>query len=171
MRYHNITKDDMLNGDGLRVVLWVAGCSHCCKDCHNPVTWDPNGGLYFDESAKAELFEELKKDYVSGITFSGGDPLHIANVNDVTELSKEIRETFPEKTIWLYTGSTWEEVRRMEIVRYLDVLVDGEFVFAKKDPLLCWKGSSNQRVIDVQRTLAAETDTVPVLQCPDYDEN
>ena len=163
MRYHNITKDDMLNG--------VAGCSHCCKDCHNPVTWDPNGGLYFDESAKAELFEELKKDYVSGITFSGGDPLHIANVNDVTELSKEIRETFPEKTIWLYTGSTWEEVRRMEIVRYLDVLVDGEFVFAKKDPLLCWKGSSNQRVIDVQRTLAAETDTVPVLHCPDYDEN
>ena len=171
MRYHNITKDDMLNGDGLRVVLWVAGCSHSCKDCHNPVTWDPNGGLYFDESAKAELFEELKKDYVSGITFSGGDPLHIANVNDVTELSKEIRETFPEKTIWLYTGSTWEEVRRMEIVRYLDVLVDGEFVFAKKDPLLCWKGSSNQRVIDVQRTLAAETDTVPVLHCPDYDEN
>ena len=171
MRYHNITKDDMLNGDGLRVVLWVAGCSHCCKDCHNPVTWDPNGGLYFDESAKAELFEELKKDYVSGITFSGGDPLHIANVNDVTELSKEIRETFPEKTIWLYTGSTWEEVRRMEIVSYLDVLVDGEFVFAKKDPLLCWKGSSNQRVIDVQRTLAAETDTVPVLHCPDYDEN
>ena len=171
MRYHNITKDDMLNGDGLRVVLWVAGCSHCCKDCHNPVTWDPNGGLYFDESAKAELFEELKKDYVSGITFSGGDPLHIANVNDVTELSKEIRETFPEKTIWLYTGSTWEEVRRMEIVRFLDVLVDGEFVFAKKDPLLCWKGSSNQRVIDVQRTLAAETDTVPVLHCPDYDEN
>ena len=171
MRYHNITKDDMLNGDGLRVVLWVAGCSHCCKDCHNPVTWDPNGGLYFDESAKAELFEELKKDYVSGITFSGGDPLHIANVNDVTELSKEIRETFPEKTIWLYTGSTWEEVRRMEIVRYLDVLVYGEFVFAKKDPLLCWKGSSNQRVIDVQRTLAAETDTVPVLHCPDYDEN
>ena len=171
MRYHNITKDDLLNGDGLRVVLWVAGCSHCCKDCHNPVTWDPNGGLYFDESAKAELFEELKKDYVSGITFSGGDPLHIANVNDVTELSKEIRETFPEKTIWLYTGSTWEEVRRMEIVRYLDVLVDGEFVFAKKDPLLCWKGSSNQRVIDVQRTLAAETDTVPVLHCPDYDEN
>ena len=171
MRYHNITKDDMLNGDGLRVVLWVAGCSHCCKDCHNPVTWDPNGGLYFDESAKAELFEELKKDYVSGITFSGGDPLHIANVNDVTELSKEIRETFPEKTIWLYTGSTWEEVRRMEIVRYLDVLVDGEFVFAKKDPLLRWKGSSNQRVIDVQRTLAEETDTVPVLHCPDYDEN
>ena len=75
MRYHNITKDDMLNGDGLRVVLWVAGCDHCCKDCQNPVTWDPNGGLEFDPEAKAELFEALDHDYISGITFSGGDPL------------------------------------------------------------------------------------------------
>ena len=73
MRYHNITKDDMLNGDGLRVVLWVAGCSHCCKECHNPITWDPNGGLDFDQAAKEEIFEELSKDYISGITFSGGD--------------------------------------------------------------------------------------------------
>ena len=69
----------MLNGDGLRVVLWVAGCDHCCKECHNPVTWDPNGGLFFDEKAKTEIFEELEKDYISGITFSGGDPLHSAN--------------------------------------------------------------------------------------------
>ena len=83
MRYHNITKDDMLNGDGLRVVLWVAGCDHCCKECHNPVTWDPNGGLFFDEKAKAEIFEELEKDYISGITFSGGDPLHSANAYEV----------------------------------------------------------------------------------------
>ena len=74
MRYHNITKDDMLNGEGLRTVLWVAGCSHHCPQCHNPVTWDINGGLVFDEQAKEELFEELKKDYVSGVTFSGGDP-------------------------------------------------------------------------------------------------
>ena len=70
MRYHNITKDDMLNGDGLRVVLWVSGCVHCCKECHNPITWDPNGGLEFDESAKQEIFDELEKSYVSGITFS-----------------------------------------------------------------------------------------------------
>lgn len=76
MRYHNITKDDMLNGEGLRTVLWVAGCSHNCPQCHNPVTWDINGGLAFDEAAKEELFEELKKDYISGVTFSGGDPLH-----------------------------------------------------------------------------------------------
>ena len=76
MRYHNITKDDMLNGDGLRVVLWVAGCSHGCRECQNPITWDPNGGLPFTDSERAEIFAELDKDYISGITFSGGDPLH-----------------------------------------------------------------------------------------------
>ena len=75
MRYHNITRDDMLNGDGLRVVLWVAGCNHCCKECQNPVTWDPNGGLPFDQAAKQELFDQLEKSYISGVTFSGGDPL------------------------------------------------------------------------------------------------
>ena len=76
MRYHNITKDDMLNGDGLRVVLWVAGCEHHCPNCQNPVTWDINGGLEFDEAAKKEIFDELEKNYVSCITFSGGDPLN-----------------------------------------------------------------------------------------------
>ena len=153
MRYHNITKDDMLNGDGLRVVLWVSGCNHCCKECHNPVTWDPNGGLEFDEAAKKEIFGELSKSYISGITFSGGDPLHTNNAYEVTELAKEIKEHFPEKTIWLYTGSLWEEVRRMELIQYLDVLVDGEFECDKKDASLHWKGSSNQRVIDVKETL------------------
>lgn len=153
MRYHNITKDDMLNGDGLRVVLWVAGCSHCCKDCQNPITWDPNGGLEFDEEAKQEIFAELDKDYVSGITFSGGDPLHICNVYDVTALAEEIREKYPNKTIWLYTGSTWEEIENSKIVQFVDVLVDGEFEVDKKDVNLHWKGSSNQRVIDVQETL------------------
>lgn len=102
MRYHNITKDDMLNGDGLRVVLWVSGCAHCCKDCQNPITWDANSGLLFDGAAKAEIFEQLDKDYISGITFSGGDPLHIKNIMDVTELAAEIKEKYPDKTIWLY---------------------------------------------------------------------
>lgn len=153
MRYHNITKDDMLNGDGLRVVLWVAGCSHCCKECHNPITWDPNGGLLFDDAARQEVFDELEKDYVSGITFSGGDPLHIANSYDVTELAREIKERYPNKTIWLYTGSLWDEVKHMEIVKYLDVLVDGEFDIDKKNEALHWKGSENQLVIDVQASL------------------
>ena len=153
MRYHNITKDDMLNGDGLRVVLWVAGCAHACPGCHNPVTWDPEGGLPFDEAARREIYEELEKDYVSGITFSGGDPLHPANIRGVTELASQIRSDFPDKTIWLYTGSTWNEVRDLEVARYVDVLVDGTFQEAKKDNTLRWKGSSNQQVIDVQKTL------------------
>ena len=153
MRYHNITKDDMLNGDGLRVVLWVAGCSHCCEQCHNPITWDSNGGLEFDEAAKQEIFDELKKDHVHGITFSGGDPLHMANAYDVADLAKEIRENYPNKSIWLYTGGLWEEVKDMRVIPYLDVLVDGEFEVDKKDVNLHWVGSSNQRVIDVQKTL------------------
>lgn len=152
MRYHNITKDDMLNGDGLRVVLWVAGCSHGCPGCHNPVTWDPEGGLPFDGEARREIFAELDKDYVSGITFSGGDPLHPANIREVTDLAADIRRKYPEKTIWLYTGSTWQEVRDLEVMQYVDVLVDGEFEQDKKDNTLHWKGSSNQQVIDVQKT-------------------
>lgn len=157
MRYHNITKDDMLNGDGLRVVLWVAGCSHCCRECHNPITWDPNGGLPFTVQEKEEIFRELDKDYISGITFSGGDPLHPANISEITALAKEIRSRYPKKTIWLYTGSLWEELQKEEILRYLDVLVDGEFQIEKKDTGLRWKGSSNQRVIDVQESLKEGT--------------
>ncbi len=154
MRYHNITKDDMLNGDGLRVVLWVAGCSHCCKECQNPLTWDPNGGVLFDEEAKKEIFEQLDQVYISGITFSGGDPLHIKNVTEVTNLAKEIKKRYPEKSIWLYTGYLWDYVKAQEIVHYLDVLVDGEFEVDKKDTSLKWKGSANQRVIDVKKSLA-----------------
>ena len=89
MRYHNITKDDMLNGDGLRVVLWVAGCNHCCRECQNPITWDPNGGLPFTEAEEAEIFTELDKDYIGGITFSGGDPLHPSNISTVTAFAKK----------------------------------------------------------------------------------
>lgn len=168
MRYHNITKDDMLNGDGLRVVLWVAGCSHCCKECQNPMTWDPDGGLLFDEGAKQELFDELGKDYISGITLSGGDPLHAANRLDIKNLITEIKEQFPDKTIWMYTGDSWENVMHSPVVKQVDVLVDGEFQIEKKDVKLLWKGSSNQRVIDVQATLRQDNPEFPVLHCPDY---
>lgn len=168
MRYHNITKDDMLNGDGLRVVLWVAGCAHCCKDCQNPLTWDPNGGLSFDEAAKEELFAQLEKPYISGITFSGGDPLHAANRLDVRNLMKEIRTNYPDKTIWLYTGDVWENILHYPLMQYVDVLVDGEFMTELKDAKLLWKGSSNQRVIDVKKTLAQTDKTVPVLHCHNY---
>ena len=170
MRYHNITKDDMLNGDGLRVVLWVAGCSHCCKDCHNPATWDPDGGLPFDDKAKQEIFCELERDYISGLTLSGGDPLHPANLMDVTAFAKEVREKYPDKTIWLYTGSDWEEIKDLPVIKYIDVLVDGEFRTDLKDVKLRWKGSSNQRVIDVQDTLKSDDPLKPVIHCPDYYE-
>lgn len=168
MRYHNITKDDMLNGDGLRVVLWVAGCTHCCKECHNPMTWDPDGGLLFDEAAKQELFEQLDKPYISGITFSGGDPLHAANRLDVRNLMEEVKAAYPDKTIWLYTGDRWEDILHYPILKYVDVLVDGEFMADLKDVKLLWKGSSNQRVIDVQRSLNRTDPTNPVLYCQDY---
>ena len=169
MRYHNITKDDMLNGDGLRVVLWVAGCSHCCKECHNPITWDPDGGLLFDQAAKQEIFEQLEKDYISGITFSGGDPLHSANRLDVRNLMEEIKGKFPEKTIWLCTGYDWEEIWHYPMMKYVDVVVDGEFKIDLKDTKLLWKGSSNQRVIEVQETLKHTDPSVPVLHCGNYE--
>ena len=143
----------MLNGDGLRVVLWVAGCNHCCKECQNPVTWDPNGGLPFDQAARQEIFDQLEKSYISGVTFSGGDPLYPGNRMEITALAKEIRERFPEKTIWMYTGSLWETVKNYEVMKYVDVLVDGEYEFDKRDTQLHWKGSSNQRVINVQDSL------------------
>ena len=153
MRFHNITKDDMLNGDGLRVVLWVAGCSHHCKECQNPITWDPNGGIPFEEENKQEIFHELDQDYIDGITFSGGDPLHEANRKDVEALAKEIKEKYPKKTIWLYTGYDWEDICDWPIMKYVDVCVDGRFEIERKDVQLPWKGSANQRVIDVQDSL------------------
>lgn len=153
MRYHNITRDDMLNGDGLRVVLWVSGCTHKCKNCHNPITWDICGGILFDDKAREELFAELSKPYISGITFSGGDPLHPANCGETARLIGEIREAFPKKTIWLYTGFVWEEIHTLEAVRMADVLVDGPYIEELRDTKLHWRGSSNQRVIDVQETI------------------
>lgn len=153
MRYHNITKDDMLNGEGLRVVLWVAGCSHCCKECHNPITWDPNGGLPFDDNAKEELFKELEKDYISGITLSGGDPLFAGNRNEITDLAKEIKKSYPNKTIWMYTGFIWEDISNLEVMNYIDVLVDGKYECDKRDTKLHWRGSRNQRVIDVPKSI------------------
>lgn len=153
MNYHNITKDDMLNGDGLRAVLWVAGCNHKCKECQNPITWDPSGGLLFDDKAKEELFSILDKDYISGVTFSGGDPLFPGNRDEITSLAKEIKEKYPNKTIWLYTGYLFEEIKDLEIIKYLDVIVDGPFLIDEKNTQAKWKGSNNQRVIDVQKTI------------------
>ena len=155
MRYDSITRDDRLNGPGVRAVLWTAGCGHHCEGCHNPVTWDETGGLPFDEAARQELFEALDKPYISGITFSGGDPLHPANREEIAGLIRQIRSRFPDKTIWLYTGYTWEEIQDLPGVSQADVVVDGRFVQALKDPALHWRGSANQRLIDVRKSLEA----------------
>ncbi|WFR57422.1 anaerobic ribonucleoside-triphosphate reductase activating protein [Anaerocolumna sp. AGMB13025] len=154
MRYHNITKDDMLNGSGLRVVLWVSGCNHGCKGCQNPVTWNVNDGLIFDEAAKEELFAELNKDYIEGITLSGGDPLHPANRADIGVLIEEIHTAFPSKNIWLYTGYSWADINDLPFIPYVDVLVDGRFRIELLDNQLHWKGSSNQNVIHVKKSLS-----------------
>lgn len=160
MRFHNITKEDMLNGDGLRVVLWTAGCSHGCKGCHNPVTWDAEGGIPLDEAAWQEIAGELGKKYISGITFSGGDPLYLQNRKDTEALIRRVRAEFPDKTVWLYTGFTWEEIKELPFISLVDILVDGRFVEELKDSTLKWRGSSNQRVIDVKKSLNGDR---PVL--------
>ena len=152
MKYHNITKVDMLNGNGIRVVLWVAGCDHSCPKCQNPITWDPAGGIEFDDKAKQELFEALDNDYIDGITFSGGDPLHPNNRKEVVQLIKEIRRKYDySKTIWLYTGYKYEDVAAL--VKFCDVVVDGPFIESLADTQYPWAGSTNQRIIDVFNTI------------------
>ncbi len=153
MRYHNITKDDMLNGCGLRVVLWVSGCEHHCFGCHNPVTWNPDDGIEFDEDAEKEIFSELNKDYIDGITLSGGDPLFKGNRDCVGKFIRKVKENYPQKNIWLYTGYLWENINTIDFIPYVDVIVDGKFIEKFKDGSLHWKGSSNQRVIDVKESL------------------
>ncbi len=153
MKYHNITKDDMLNGKGLRVCLWLSGCTHACPGCHNPITHDINSGVDFDLEAKEELFLELTKDYVNGITLTGGDPLHPRNRAEVTELVKEINDFFPTKTIWLYTGFTFEQIKDLEILNYIDILCDSKYDETMINRNIKWVGSSNQRVIDIKNTL------------------
>ena len=156
MNYHDIKHDDMNNGPGLRVTLFVSGCSHHCKDCQNPETWSTESGIPFDEEAVNEIFEQLDKDYISGITFSGGDPLNENNRVQVCSLIHQIRMKYGKsKSIWIYTGYTFEEIidSLMPVLLETDVIVDGMFEKDLADVNYHWAGSTNQRVIDVQRSL------------------
>ena len=171
MNYIKIDTEDVCNGDGLRVTLFLSGCSHHCYKCQNPQTWDINSGIPFDESAKEELFRELSKDYISGLTLTGGDPLHEANLDGVLSLVNKIRLSFGDtKTIWIYSGYTWNDVfttehmkkdenefltwnKRAEIISKCNIFVDGQYIDSQRDITLKWKGSANQRVIDVQKSL------------------
>lgn len=158
MNYHNITHDDMNNGDGIRVVLWVSGCNHHCLGCQNPQTWNINSGILFDEPAFLEVMEDLRKDYISGITFSGGDPLHPENRAEVLKIAKEAKRL--GKTVWIYTGYTFEELLRCQvlpkdcdILNYCDVLVDGRYMENLRNINLKWRGSLNQKVVNVPESL------------------
>lgn len=170
MNYHMIRTDDMLNGDGLRVVLFVSGCNNKCEGCHNPETWDINSGNKFTQEALNEILNEVSKDYISGITISGGDPLLYENLCDVFDIVKAIKDKFPQKTIWLYTGYElsvhdfddtvevcWDNgLLKNHILSKCDVVCDGKFIESLADVNCPWVGSTNQRVIDVKKTMEAK---------------
>ena len=162
MNYLDIKHCNMVNGVGLRTVIWVSGCDRNCPGCFSPHTHDPNAGIKFDEKAKKELFEDSSKDWCAGITFVGGDPLYCGNRAEVIELAKEHKSLFPDKTIWCYTGYCWSEIlsdpTMVDIIKYVDVICDGPFVESLKDVELHWVGSSNQHVIDVKQRLKQISD-------------
>ena len=157
MNYHNIKHCDENNGAyGIGVTLFVSGCSHNCKGCHNPQTHDPCSGIPFDDKAKKEIFSALSNDWCSGLTLSGGDPLFPDNRPTILSLVKEVKEKFPDKKIWIYTGYLYESIKDWigvkEILQYCDVIVDGPFIEEQKEYGLKWRGSKNQRVIDLNES-------------------
>lgn len=146
MNIVDITHPDVNNGLGCRITVWVSGCVHHCKGCHNPETWDFKYGRAFTDDDKKKIFEVLDKPYIKGITFSGGDPL--CSYTDVLSLAKEIKEKYPGKDIWVYTGFSFEHVREhmSEILDYVDYIVDGKFKIEERDVSLAFRGSKNQRI-------------------------
>ena len=157
MNYIKISRYDIANGTGIGVVLWVSGCNRHCHGCHNPQTWDFNAGQPFTEDTMQELLEALNKPYISRLTLSGGHPLEPKNLEVVYKIIKMVKENFPNKSIWLYTGYIFEYALpnndAYNVISLCDVVVDGRYNEHEKDISLAWRGSSNQRVIDVQESL------------------
>ncbi len=163
MKYAEIKNTDIANGTGVRVSLFVSGCTHHCEGCFNSQTWDFEYGKEFTEQTEAELLQALKPGFIAGLTLLGGEPFEPENQRSLVPFLKKVRKAYPEKSIWCYTGYQMEhdllvESRARcevtdEMLSYLDVLVDGQFVLEKKNISLKFRGSSNQRIIDVKRTL------------------
>ncbi len=163
MNYAEIKNCDIANGPGVRVSLFVSGCTHHCEGCFNEMTWDFGYGAPFDDDVQEKLLTELAPDYIAGLTLLGGEPLEYGNMQGLLPLVREAKKRYPHKTIWCYTGylferdvlerfcAQWEGMR--EFLNCIDVLVDGEFVLEKKDISLQFRGSSNQRIIDVKKSL------------------
>ncbi len=163
MYYAKIKKYDVANGPGVRVSLFVSGCTHHCKGCFNEETWDFKYGSEFNEKTIDEIIEALKPDYISGLTLLGGEPFEFANQEGILPLLEKVRKIYPHKTIWAFSGYLFDKqiIDQMskktdvtnKVLSYIDVLVDGKFELEKKNPSLFFRGSSNQRIIDVQKSL------------------
>ena len=168
MNYAEINECSVADGDGCRVVLYCSGCNLNCKGCHNPQTWDFNYGKEFTEDTMRELIKALSKPYIKGLTLSGGHPLDEKNLPVVNKIVEEVALLFPEKTIWVYSGYTWEEILKqdefyeerkinaisaLDVLKNCDVLVDGTFIEEQVNLTLAYRGSDNQRIIDIKRSL------------------
>ena len=154
MRYNKIRKMDISDGPGVRVSIFMQGCTFNCEKCFNPDTHDFNGGKEFTHDTINRILELGENENIKGLSILGGEPMHPQNIEGTTKLAKAFKEKFPEKNLWAWTGFKFEDkVQGEEISNYLDVLVDGQYVDALHNPLLHWKGSENQRVIDVQNTI------------------
>lgn len=152
--YYSAIKDlDVANGPGIRVSLFVSGCRNHCKGCFQPETWDFENGRFFGTTTMIKLLGLLRNEHISGLSILGGDPMEPENIDVVCSICKTVREVLPEKSIWLWTGYLWEDIKDHEVFNYIDVVVDGPFVEAQKDLCLAYCGSENQRVIDVQKSL------------------
>ena len=153
MNVSGINYESIVDGEGVRVVLYVSGCAHHCNGCHNPITWEANSGKPFTEEIQNSIYEACKPDYIDGLTLSGGCPM--CNAKELIPFVKSFKEKFPDKTIWCYCGETVEEIiedpksDKYKLLSLIDVLVDGQFVLEKKNPNLAFRGSSNQRIIKV----------------------
>ena len=153
MNYAKIKPVDVANGEGVRVSLFVSGCSHHCKGCFNSELWNYDAGQDMTTGTLAELLALCSKDYISGLSLLGGEPLDPKNIITLQYVCQFIKNKLPHKTIWCYTGYEWERIKHLDILKYVDVLVDGQFVQELADPRLKFRGSSNQRIIDVKKSL------------------
>lgn len=152
MNYIGLNKYDTANGEGIRISLFVSGCTLKCKGCFNEESWDFNAGKQFTIETLNEILKELGKDYISGLSILGGDPFESEHFNCIYNLVKTVKREYPNKTIWIWTGRLYEKIKDNRILDYVDVLVDGPFIEKLKDPELQYRGSSNQRIINFKKT-------------------
>lgn len=153
MRYNKVRKMDISNGPGVRVSVFFQGCSFNCKNCFNPETHDFAGGQEFTDDVLENILKLCEADYIAGLSILGGEPMHPINLGGTEKLAKAFKERFPNKTVWVWSGFLFEQLAGKDALKYIDVLVDGQFVEEKKNLGLKFRGSSNQRIIDVQRSL------------------